>query len=110
MVLMVGLAALAAEGSEDFSPRMPLHRTQGIFDLVTPKMIMKVVGKLFKTPLKIFKKIVKPAVQYARTFWMWMGHSDALPGVTPFTARMIQETLDSITPETIEEFFDALGV
>jgi len=107
--LLLGVLVVVS-GDEGFSPRMPLHRTQGVFDLITPRMMLKVIGKLFKGPLKFIKHFIKPFSQYARTMWTWVGHGDALPGVTPITARMIQETLDSITPETIEDFFDALGV
>lgn len=94
----------------EFTPRMPMHKTDGIFDIFPPRMILNAVGRSFMTPLRYLKMIIKPILFHLRTVWSWVGPGTTVPGMTLPGGRSNGNALDWISDENIDRFFQLFGV
>lgn len=115
-MLLSSLVALSLSQDTEITPRMPMHRTQGIFDLLPPSSIFKALGKFlrsnFRKPLRLLKSAVKPLMHYARIAWSWVGQGTTVPGMTQIGGRSIDinSALDFCSDENIDAFFGALEI
>lgn len=113
-LLLLSLVALGMSEKTGISPRMPMHRTDGIFDLLpTGKFLRKIgkaLGKLFAQPLKLLKKSLKQFGRTARTMWSLVGRGTTVPGMTPMGGRSSKQSPELLSEESIDRFFKYFGV
>ena len=110
VMLLSSLVALAVSQEWELSSRMPMHKTQGIFDLLPSTKILKFLGKFFRAPLRLLKSGIKPFMNYVRIAWSWAGRGTTVPGMSRVGARSIDRALDWFSDHNIDAFFDALEV
>ena len=98
------------EQRDEFTGRMPMHRTDGIFDLIPPSMILKSIGRSFAAPLRGLKFLIQPMFKVAQALTAWAFPNVAQEAKNSASGRSLAHSFFSLTEDAIENFLEEIGL